>query len=236
MSFGYKREGVSLSTIKPAFWGMTFLGALRYARTTLYFLNISPSEIDREFSPYSATSVETSLIREKRNDAFNPSRGYFSSLNLQYAFPLFATESDFLKLAFKYQRYYSPLPRVVLGGTFRLGLGVGRMPIHSAFSRGSNSFRGQKFDNLGPQDPQSGNPVGEKPWSFSISRPSFRCSRRSRTSGGPCSMTRETSMSTGVISARPNSNMLSGWGSVPDAARPGPARARLEFDRPGQKG
>ncbi|OGD19381.1 MAG: hypothetical protein A2W03_02450 [Candidatus Aminicenantes bacterium RBG_16_63_16] len=163
VSFGYKREGVGLSTIKPAFWGTTFLGALRYARTTLYFLNISPSEIDREFSPYSATSVETNLIREKRNDAFNPSRGYFSSLSLQYAFPLFATESDFLKLAFKYQRYYSPLPRVFLGGTFRLGLGLGRMPIHERFfAGGSNSFRGQKFDNLGPKDPQSGNPVGGK--------------------------------------------------------------------------
>lgn len=163
VSFGYRREGVSLSTIKPAFWGLTVLGAVRYARTTLHFLSVAENEIDREFSPYSATSVEASLIREKRDDAFNPLRGHFSSLSLQYAFPLFATESDFLKLAFKHQRYFSPGRRVVLGGTFRLGLGMGRMPIHERFfAGGSNSFRGQEFDDLGPKDQQSAMPVGGK--------------------------------------------------------------------------
>jgi outer membrane protein insertion porin family len=163
VSFGYKRQGVSLSGIRPIFWDLTLLAALRYARTTLYFLNIAPNEIDREFSPYSATSVETSFIREKRNDPFNPARGYFSSLALVYAFPLFNTESDFLKMVFKYQRYFTLVPRLVFGSTFRLGLGMGRMPIHERFfAGGSNSFRGEKFDELGPKDPQSGMPVGGK--------------------------------------------------------------------------
>jgi outer membrane protein insertion porin family len=163
ISFGYKREGVSVSTIKPIFWDLTLLTALKYARTTLYFLNVAQNEIDREFYPYSATSVEASLIREKRNDPFNPTRGYFSSLSLQYAFPLFATESDFLKMAFKYQRYFTLVPRLTFGSTFRLGLGAGRMPIHERFfAGGSNSFRGESFDELGPKDPQSGKPVGGK--------------------------------------------------------------------------
>ncbi len=162
-SFGYKREGVSLSVIKPIFWNLTLLAALRYASTTLYYLDIPPNEIDREFYPYSATSVEPSLIREKRDDGFNPTRGYFSSLSLQYAFPLFTTESDFLKWAFKYQRYFPVASRATLGATFRLGLGTGNMPIHERFfAGGSNSFRGQEFDELGPKDPVSGNPVGGK--------------------------------------------------------------------------
>jgi outer membrane protein insertion porin family len=163
ISFGYKREGVSVSAIKPFFWDLTLLTALKYARTTLYFLEVAPNEIDREFYPYSATSFETSLIREKRNDPFNPSRGYFSSLSLEYAFPLFNTESDFLKMAFKYQRYFTIVPRLIFGSTFRLGLGAGRMPIHERFfAGGSNSFRGERFDELGPRDPQSGKPVGGK--------------------------------------------------------------------------
>ena len=162
-SFGYKREGVSLSVIKPIFWDLTLLAALRYASTTLYFLNLPPNEIDREFYPYSATSVEPSFIREKRDDPFNPTRGYFSSLGLQYAFPLFATESDFLKMAFKYQRYFPVASRATLGATFRLGLGTGQIPIHERFfAGGSNSFRGQEFDELGPKDPVSGMPVGGK--------------------------------------------------------------------------
>jgi outer membrane protein assembly complex protein YaeT len=163
ISFGYKRQGISLSGIKPIFWDLTLLAAVRYARTTLTFLDIAPSEIDREFYPYSATSFESSFIRERRDDPFNPERGYFSSLSLQWAFPLFQTESDFLKAAFKYQRYFTLVPRVVLGSTFRLGLGMGRMPVHERFfGGGSNSFRGQKFDALGPKDPESGKPVGGK--------------------------------------------------------------------------
>ena len=163
ISFGYKRQGVSISGIKTIFWDLTLLAALKYARTTLYFLNVAPNEIDREFYPYSATSVETSFIREKRDDPFNPTRGYFSSLSLEYAFPLFNTESDFLKMAFKFQHYFRLVPRLVFGSTFRLGLGVGRMPIHERFfAGGSNSFRGQQFDELGPKDPVSEKPVGGK--------------------------------------------------------------------------
>ncbi len=37
------------------------------------------------------------------------------------------------------------------------------MPIHERFfAGGSNSFRGQEFDELGPKDPVSGNPIGGK--------------------------------------------------------------------------
>jgi outer membrane protein insertion porin family len=37
------------------------------------------------------------------------------------------------------------------------------MPIHERFfGGGSNSFRGDLFDELGPKDPESGRPVGGK--------------------------------------------------------------------------
>jgi len=40
---------------------------------------------------------------------------------------------------------------------------MGRMPIHERFfGGGANSFRGRPYDELGPTDPQSGNPVGGK--------------------------------------------------------------------------
>jgi outer membrane protein insertion porin family len=66
-------------------------------------------------------------------------------------------------MAFKYQRYFTLVPRLIFGSTFRLGLGAGRMPIHERFfAGGSNSFRGERFDELGPKDPQSGKPVGGK--------------------------------------------------------------------------
>jgi outer membrane protein insertion porin family len=162
-SFAFKREGVSLTGVRPIFWGLNLLTTLGYARTTLTRLDVPPSEIDRQFYPYSKTSLAPSFVLERRDDAFNPEGGHFSSLALDWAFPLFQTESDFLKGLFKYQRYFTLAPRVVFDGTFRLGLGMGKMPIHERFfAGGSNSFRGAEFDELGPKDPESGVPIGGK--------------------------------------------------------------------------
>ncbi len=162
-SFGLEREGVSLSWIKSFSLNLTLLATLRYARTTLTYLKITPSEIDRQFYPYSTTSAFSSFIREKRNDPFNPEEGSFSSLALEWAFPLFETESDFLKVVLKHQRFLGLIPGVNFSSTFRLGLGMGRMPIHERFfAGGSNSFRGEEFDELGPKDLSSARPIGGK--------------------------------------------------------------------------
>jgi len=162
-SFAFEREGINVAGMRPFFWGLDLLLSLGYSRTTLTKLEVPPNEIDRQFYPYSKTSLAPSFIRERRDDAFNPAQGYFSSLALEWAIPLFQTEADFLKGLFKYQRYFSPVPRVLFGGTFRLGLGMGKMPIHERFfAGGSNSFRGAEFDELGPKNPVSGVPVGGK--------------------------------------------------------------------------
>jgi len=163
VSFAFEREGVSITGMKPLRWGFDLLLTLGYARTTLTRLDVPPNEIDREFYPYSKTSLAPSFVWERRDDAFNPGRGYFSSLALDWAFPLFQTESDFLKGLYKYQRYFPLASRFLLGSTFRLGLSMGRVPIHERFfAGGSNSFRGAKFDELGPKDPTSGVPIGGK--------------------------------------------------------------------------
>jgi outer membrane protein insertion porin family len=177
ISFAFDREGVNVAGMRPFFWGLDLLLSLGYSRTTLTKLEVPPNEIDRQFYPYSKTSLAPSFIRERRDDAFNPQKGYFSSLALEWAFPLFQTEADFLKGLFKYQRYFSLVPRVLFGGTFRLGLGMGKMPIHERFfAGGSNSFRGAEFDELGPKDPESGIPVGGKAlilFNFELSFPVF---------------------------------------------------------------
>ncbi len=77
--------------------------------------------------------------------------------------PVFGSESDFLKNFIKYQHYFSLLPRLTFSSTFRMGLGRGLMPIPERFfAGGSNSFRGERFDELGPRDQDSGNPIGGK--------------------------------------------------------------------------
>lgn len=162
-SYGFDRRGVSLSAFREVGKNWTSLTTVRLASTTLYFLEIAESEIDRQFFPYSATSISESLIWEGRDDNFNPTRGHFFSAVVEWAYPLFNAESDYLKSFVKFQ-YFLPIGgRVLLLATGRGGLGMGRIPIHERFfAGGSSSFRGEPFDGLGPKDPSSEKPIGGK--------------------------------------------------------------------------
>jgi len=163
ISYSYDRRGISLTTIKYFSKNKMFLTTLRWARTTLFNLKISESEIDRQHSPFSASSISGSFIWDRRDDPFNPQRGSFFSFVLEWAYPLFGAKSDYLKNFIKYQNFISVFPDVTFISTFRLGLGRGNIPIHERFfAGGSNSFRGQEFDELGPKDPHSLKPIGGK--------------------------------------------------------------------------
>jgi outer membrane protein assembly complex protein YaeT len=164
-SFTYEGSGLSLTTVKPLSQteNMDFLITLRYARRIITELEIEESEIDRRFFPFSTTAISGSYIWERRDDPFNPTRGFFFSSVLEWAFPYFGTESDFWKTFSKFQIFTPVVPNVTFGMTARVGLAKGRVPIHERFfAGGSNSFRGVAFDELGPKDPESGNPVGGK--------------------------------------------------------------------------
>jgi len=180
-SFSFNRKGVSLTSIKDFSESKLFFTTIRYTRTTIFDLLVSESEIDRQFIPYSTTSISGSFLWDQRDDPFNPERGSFFSCVLEWAPPVFGAESDFLKNFIKYQHYFVLVPRLTFSSTLRMGIGRGLMPIPERFfAGGSNSFRGERFDELGPKDPDSGNPVGGKAlflWNFELTFPfssSFR--------------------------------------------------------------
>ena len=162
-SYGYDQRGISTSAIRQLAKGWVSYTTLRWARTTLYFLDVAESQVDRQFFPFSTASISESLILDRRDDTFNPERGSFFSAVLEWAYPLFNVESDFLKSFVKYQRFFPVLRTMNFCLTARAGLGMGRMPIHERFfGGGSNSFRGETYDELGPSDPSSHKPVGGK--------------------------------------------------------------------------
>ncbi len=162
-SYSFYRRGVSLTAIRNVTKEQMILLTLRFARTTLFDLQFSESEVDRQHFPFSTTSISGSYIMDKRDDPFNPQEGFFLSTVLEWAYPLFNAESDYLKTFAKYQQFIPLFNQVSLSSTARLGLGRGRMPIHERFfAGGGHSFRGQEFDDLGPKDPDSSNPVGGK--------------------------------------------------------------------------
>ncbi len=162
-SFTYDRQGLSLTALKPVSENLLFLTTLRWAETTLVDLEIQPNEVDRQFFPFSATSVSGSFIWDRRDDPFNPERGSFFSFALEKAFPLLKDESNYMKTFVKSQHFVPILHGINFNLTARLGLGGGKMdiPIHERFfAGGSNSFRGARFDELGPVDTDSLKPVG----------------------------------------------------------------------------
>ncbi len=162
-SFTFSRTGLSFNVINPLFRDAILMITLAYARTKLTVLDVAENTLDRIFFPYSKTSIAAIVSWDRRDDAYNPSRGSFLSLALEWAYPLLGAESNFQKVFFKYQRYIPLGARMDFSSMLRLGFGRGEIPIHERFfAGGSNSFRGEHFDKLGPVDPQSGQPVGGK--------------------------------------------------------------------------
>ncbi|MFB0564916.1 MAG: POTRA domain-containing protein [Candidatus Aminicenantaceae bacterium] len=162
-SFGYNRRGISLTAIKSPLEDIILLATLRWVRTNLFNLEIAESEVDRQHHPFSTSSISGSFIWDRRDDPFNPERGSFLSFVAEWAYPIFNAESDYLKNFVKYQQFLPILSSFAFSTTARFGIGTGRVPIHERFfGGGSNSFRGESFDELGPADPTSQKPVGGK--------------------------------------------------------------------------
>ncbi len=162
-SFSYERRGLTLSTMRNLPADFSLLLAAGALRTKLTNLQISESLVERERLPYSIAYGSATFIRDKRNDTFNPESGYFFSLALERAYPLLNTESNFFKLFTKFQYFYPLAANVSFYTTLRWGLASGTVPVPERFfAGGSNSFRGEPFERLGPKDPESGLPVGGK--------------------------------------------------------------------------
>jgi outer membrane protein insertion porin family len=162
-SFTFDRQGVSLTASKSVSKDLMFLTTLRWARTNFVILLIEESEVDRQDRPFSATSISGSLVWDRRDEPINPERGSFLSFVVERAFPLLKSESNYLKSFIKYKQFIPVFSRVTFSLASRLGLGGGRkpIPVHERFfAGGSNSFRGERFDELGPKDPVSLKPVG----------------------------------------------------------------------------
>jgi outer membrane protein insertion porin family len=164
-SFTFDRRGVSLSVVKSLSKARLLLGSLSLTRTAIpesdFDIENPPEEIDRRFLPYSAALASVSMSWERRDDTLNPTRGYFFSLVGEWGFPLFGMESDYQKVFAKFQ-FLRPLSSAFnLDLTARLGLGSGLRHLPERFfAGGSNTFRGEEFEMLGPLDETTLKPYG----------------------------------------------------------------------------
>ena len=101
-------------------------------------------------------SLSTTVFWDRRNDQLNPTDGYFASASLEYAFPLFSANANFLK-QYSQSAWYQPLPgRTTLALSARFGLihplsgGASSIPFAEQFTAGGEStHRAFELDRLG---------------------------------------------------------------------------------------
>jgi outer membrane protein assembly factor BamA len=130
--------------------------------------------IEREDQEARIASITPTLEWDYRNDLLVPTRGTFTSVSLEWAFPIFQADSEFLKLQSRFSLYRRMLDGVGafgvrVGAIEPLGSGTGevanpRVPINTRFfSGGASSHRAFKTDTLGiplKTIDEEGNPIG----------------------------------------------------------------------------
>jgi len=162
-SFTLDRQGISLSTVKALSKARLLLASLSLTRTAIpeYDIENPPEDIDRQFLPYSAALASLSMSWERRDDTLNPTKGFFLSAVGEWGVPIFGMESDYQKIFLKSQLYRPLTSGLNLDLTGRLGLGNGLRNLPERFfAGGSNTFRGEEFEMLGPLDETSLEPYG----------------------------------------------------------------------------
>ena len=116
---------------------------------------IPDPDLPIEDAPIEISSIGPTVVFDKRDDPFNPRDGHFFTGSLEYAFPLLAAESEFLK-GFVQGAWYFPFSeRSLLAVSGRAGavspLGDSRdIPYPERFfAGGSVTHRGVPIDLLG---------------------------------------------------------------------------------------
>lgn len=113
--------------------------------------------LDRSLLNIQISSITPTFFWDRRDDIVDPHRGFFTSASVEYAFPLFSAEANFLK-EYLQGAYYFPLSeRTVIAVSGRLGLiqPLGDtehkdVPLSERFtSGGETTHRGFELDLLG---------------------------------------------------------------------------------------
>ncbi len=162
-SYRYRRWGIGASLIRQYARDLNVVLSLKWYRTTLTELGIPEAGVDRLHTPFDTTSLSLALVRDRRDDPFNPRRGSFFSADLRLGLPLLQKDYKFIKFFWNYQQHLKFLKNGVLSCSLRNGIGFGDMSITERFfAGGSHSFRGTRNDRLGPlslvtDQPQGGN-------------------------------------------------------------------------------
>ncbi len=87
----------------------------------LEFEGFDPGDVERDLEEVQIASITPNYQLNYRDDPVNPTSGWTSNLQVQYAFPLFQAEERFLKSFLQYTRFFDLGILGSIGGSFRVG-------------------------------------------------------------------------------------------------------------------
>ncbi len=165
-SFQQRSIGLRVESLYETPHGNRFGLVYDYRLVDLDEVDIPLNEIEREDQEVQISSIIPALLLDRRDDAFDPTRGWSTVVQLQYAFPVLDADAHFGKL-FIQQTGYLPFGRFgVLAASVRVG-GIeplvdeapsGALPIEAVnpvpigerfFAGGRTSHRAYDRDELG---------------------------------------------------------------------------------------
>lgn len=151
-SFGYRKHGADLRVGHPIFEYTRLFLTYRYEDNMV--TNVINQGIKKEIENGSASSLQASIIRDKRNNIFEPSNGYYGSSSLEYT-GLGGT-MRWIKADVE-GRYYKPLigelvMRTRLNATQLFKTTPREIPRVEKFSMGgARNMRGFNLEDIGPR-------------------------------------------------------------------------------------
>jgi outer membrane protein insertion porin family len=159
-SFNFSRRSLSADVARKVTRIVSVTGSYQLQRTEVFNERLSPSDqllIDRTFPQFRLSSFSTSLIRDTRNDAVDPSAGVYASASGQLAGKAIGSQLGFVKSFFTAQlfRVIPGTNRIVFAGNARLGTATGfttegQLPQSERFyAGGDTTIRGFALDRVG---------------------------------------------------------------------------------------
>lgn len=162
-TFDVNRTGASLSLGRAIGEFTRLSAAYRYEVLDISNLSVNASELLQQSQGESTTSsVTPSIVRDSRDNVFNPSEGSTNSFEIQLAG--LGGDNRYYR-AVGNSTWYFALPAEMTGfvrGRFGFGDGFGDRTLPASerfFLGGVTTIRGFEFRDIGPED-DAGNPLG----------------------------------------------------------------------------
>ena len=167
LGFEEKRLGGGIRLGKELTEALRLDGSYQLFRTEISdVVDEASADLKAEQGRSDISVVGLSLTWDRRDNRFDPSRGWFVHLGGDLAGGIFAGDRDFFRLQGGASHYWPQGDRFVLESRMQTGLvdaysDTSEVPIFERFfAGGSTTIRGYRERRVGPLDPNTNDPIG----------------------------------------------------------------------------